>query len=277
MTDYVLTINAENTPTFRMDLDKGFSSDQFILHSMQVGQCYEAEVTQILTRALRPGDTAFDIGANVGYFTCLMATLVGPTGRVRAYEPGENNLPRLRVNIALNKFDNVEVITAPVWSHETEVTFWLNHDNTGGNGLWDPGKWHGNPKSRAAPAPRTLRTTTLDRTYLQVPRVIKMDIEGAEYHAMVGARGLLKHKPPFIIAEWNQFAFAQMETSGEELRDLLRQHGYDLFLIATSGERPVRVKPDESLRLPEGMIINVLFSTEEAVTEIWGKPNELDQ
>ena len=271
MTNYTLTVNADRAPSFKMSLDRGFESERFVLDSMQHGQCYEGEVCVILAKALREGDCAYDVGANIGYFTLMMAALVGPSGRVKAFEPGENNIPRLRGNIALNQFDNIEVIEKPVWSHVTDLTFWLNHDNSGGNGCWDPGKWSANVKSRAAPSSRIVQSTTLDRVFIKVPRVIKLDVEGAEYHVMVGAHGLLKHKPPFIIAEWNQFAFSQLETSGEELRSLLKQHSYDMFLIDASGAKPLRLKPTEALTLPENVIINVLFSTQEAVDEIWEK------
>ena len=272
MTDYTLTLNVGQNPSFKMILDKDFSSDKHILDAMRNGCCYESEVVLIMSKALREGDTVFDLGANVGYFSLLSSVLVGPTGRVLAFEPGENNLPRLRDNILLNRFDNIDVITRPVWSHQTELTFWLNHDNSGGNALWDPALWPNNPKSKAAPVCRRLQTTTLDRVYLTVPRLIKMDIEGAEYHALVGAHGLLKaHRPEFIVVEWNRFALAQMETSGENIRRLLRTYGYEMFLIDATGHKPVRLAHTQKLDLPDGIIVNVLFSTEKLVDEIWEK------
>lgn len=272
MIDYTLTINAGSVPSFKMYLDKDFTSDRFILESIQAGSSYETDVTNIMVRALKPGDCMFDVGANVGYFSLMAAALVGPTGKVLAFEPGENNLPRLKDNIKLNKFDNIDVIEKPAWSHQTELMFWLNHDNSGGDALWDPGLWPGNPKSRAVPISRMLKTTTLDRVYLQPPRVIKLDIEGAEYHVMVGAFGLLNtHKPPFVIAEWNAFAFAQMDCSGNDLRRLMRRHGYDMFLIDGTGAKPQRVAHTDKMELPDTVIINVLFSTQEAVDEIWEK------
>jgi FkbM family methyltransferase len=275
MIDYTLTINYPPHPSFKMYLDKDFPSDSHILNAMKVGGSYESEITQVLVRALRPGDTAFDVGANVGYFTFLMVSLVGPAGRVVAFEPGENNLPRLRDNIKLNKLDNVDVVEQPVWSHKTELQFWLCHDSSGGNALWDPGKWPDNEKSRAVRSSRMLKTTTLDATFLRAPRVIKMDIEGAEYHALIGAHGLLRtYKPPFILVEWNRFALEQMECTGSDLRHLMASHGYEMFLIDSAGKKPELIPKTLDVNFPASIIVNVMFSTPDAVDEIWERADE---
>ena len=79
------------------------------------------------------------------------------------------------------------------------------------------------------------------------------------------------HKPEFIIVEWNRFALAQMETSGEDIRRLLRTYGYEMFAIDATGHKPVRIRHNEKLELPDHVIVNVLFSTERLVDEIWEK------
>src|SRR5882672_828132 len=102
---------------FTLDLDENNPRD-LILEHLRRGVCYEAEIAWTMIRALRPGDTAIDVGANVGFFTVLMAKLVGPTGKVYAYEPGQDTLVGLRANIAANNLENVEVIEQPVWCRE---------------------------------------------------------------------------------------------------------------------------------------------------------------
>ena len=74
----------------------------------------ERPLQAALQRELRPGATFFDIGANVGFVTLIAARLVGPSGRVVAFEPVPENVAAIRENLALNGIDWVEV-------HETAV------------------------------------------------------------------------------------------------------------------------------------------------------------
>lgn len=65
---------------------------------------WEMWVTEAMMRHVRPGMTVLDIGANLGYFTMLLADLVGPAGRVLAFEPNPEMAGRLRRSIGLNGF-----------------------------------------------------------------------------------------------------------------------------------------------------------------------------
>jgi len=70
---------------------------------------------------LKPGQTVVDVGANIGCFTLLAARLVGPKGRVVAFEPDPNNLTRLQRNIALNQLKNVTVLPNAVGDRTASV------------------------------------------------------------------------------------------------------------------------------------------------------------
>ena len=63
---------------------------------------YELDTARVLKRLLRPGDHFIDGGANIGYFTLLAARLVGPAGRVDAFEPLPENHARLLAHLDLN-------------------------------------------------------------------------------------------------------------------------------------------------------------------------------
>src|SRR5687768_1033712 len=65
---------------------------------------YEEHLTAALVAALRPGDTFLDLGANMGYFTMLAASLVGPGGRVLAFEPRHDNVALLHLSARENGF-----------------------------------------------------------------------------------------------------------------------------------------------------------------------------
>ena len=75
----------------------------FAPHLMLEGY-WEYWITDFVWRNVKPGQVALDLGANHGYYTLLLADLVGPGGRVHAFEPNPRLLELLRRNIALNGF-----------------------------------------------------------------------------------------------------------------------------------------------------------------------------
>ena len=81
---------------------------------------YEPRKLEVMERLLKPGMTFVDVGANLGYFTLLAAKLVGPEGRVIAFEPHPDNTRRLRISIAANDYDNVLVCEMAIGHPGTE-------------------------------------------------------------------------------------------------------------------------------------------------------------
>lgn len=255
---------------FRMDLDPDFVSDRWILDSFAAGHVYEPEVCWVMLRALRPGDTAIDVGANVGFFTCLMASLVGPTGNVVAFEPSEQNLWRFCENIKLNGFTQVAHFSNPVSDCEEVVNFYLNADNSGGDALWNPALWHENVKTKERQRVRAATSVTLAAACPNVKaRLLKIDTEGAEQKVLEGANTLLtRHDaPPFILAEFNTFGLAQMGSTPDTLRQYMKQQGYDAFFLYPQGLLPKLIPT--TYRFAPRPVQNVLFSTPDAVGEIF--------
>jgi FkbM family methyltransferase len=239
----------------------------------EVDGVYEPDVVAVMRRVLRPGDLFVDVGANVGLHTALGAELVGPSGRVIAFEPGSNNLPALRE--ATERFDNVTIIDRPLAEKEGEVTFWLNADGGGGNALWDPADWPtGNPKSKLHKQPVTMQATTLndklDCGLDQSPRLIKIDTEGAEQRVLEGATLFLSgvENVPFVVAELHEFGLAKFGHSQQSIRKLMEGHGYATHLLSGDGGRPRYLSPEQDIR--GRFIVNLLYATPQAVEEAWG-------
>lgn len=231
----------------------------------------EPDVAKALRKILRPGDAFVDVGANVGMHTVLAAELVGIAGLVVAIEPGENALPDLRK--ACEDLVQVRIVPQPLWSKAKEITFHLCADGSGGNAVWDPGKFPSNHATRAAPHKTKLAATTLDiecEKRSLSPRLIKIDTEGAEERVLRGATRLLfEHKPPFIIAEFHPFGLRELGCSEATLRAFMAKAGYATFHLFADGSRPYRLRDDEPIRTPGGFIVNLLFSTEDMVNALW--------
>lgn len=175
---------------------------------------------QFMRRYLRPGDTVLDVGANIGVYSLLAASLLGPAGRVLAFEPGPEAHRRLTENLQINQLDNVKVHACALGDRVGVVDFLSQCDTT--NRIQtsvDAGK-----SVVSVPVARLDDMVEVDCT------MGKMDIEGAEPIALRGAERLLKEaNPPVWLLELNgslhAFGFTESTFS-----DWLSLQGYDLGL-----------------------------------------------
>jgi len=147
---------------------------------------WEPVITAWFKAMLKPGDVVIDVGANIGYYTTLVAKIVGSEGRVIAIEPFPETFAALRDNVIRNKFTNVELVNAAVGDGSMLS---LYQDPSGALGtismLQQPGWTH----------VADVRTTTIEQVLppelRKRLRVVKIDAEGAEGIAVRSMGGLL--------------------------------------------------------------------------------------
>ena len=89
---------------YRMHLDV---NDPGISRAIAITGTREQQLKYLLDRRVKPGDVVLDVGANIGYYTAMLATKVGPTGHVYAIEPEPRNFDLLKRNVALNNLEHV--------------------------------------------------------------------------------------------------------------------------------------------------------------------------
>lgn len=184
----------------RLDVDGRLVDSNYVLGT------YDRHVTHFLARMCRPGWTAWDCGSYLGFYTVLLARLVGPSGHVVAFEPDSRNLARTRENVEMNRFTNVEYVAAAVGGITGEVEFILSNDsNSHISGTWigrSPQDYAGRERDGGHQRVTCLRLDdAVQGAGLPVPHLIKMDIEGAETHALDGAIHLARHARPIIALE----------------------------------------------------------------------------
>jgi FkbM family methyltransferase len=256
---------------FEMELDPADFTEKAILDYYGARSFYEPDVSMLLIQVLRAGDVVFDVGANCGYFSVLAGALVGRGGQVVALEAAPACIERLKVNVARNAFHHLDIVAKAASNRVGETVFHLNRDNSGGNALWDPGLWPDNEKSRGRPESITVPATTLDAEWrgrgLAVPKLIKIDTEGAEQMVLEGARELLSARVPFVVAELHEFGLEKLGASQASLRALMHGFGYSTFTLYFSGAMPKFIPGSSQIRCP--FFINLLFSTPETIAEYW--------
>jgi FkbM family methyltransferase len=179
---------------------------------------YESEKQRVISKEVRPNTVFYDVGANVGFYSLLASTLVGP-GKVFSFEPVPRNLSYLKRHLDLNHARNVDAQALAISDKNSVARFrveesgYMGHISTEGD--------------------ISVQTATLDSLVqdgrILPPNYIKMDIEGAEYEALLGARGCFeRYRPTLFLA-----------THGQEVHEqccgLLKSWGYELSLIGTNG------------------------------------------
>ncbi|MGD9509563.1 MAG: FkbM family methyltransferase [Geminicoccaceae bacterium] len=100
----------------------------------RTGRWQEVE-TRLISALVGPGDHAVDAGAHIGYFTVVLAKRIGPSGRVRAFEPEQRNFALLKANCILNGCTNVELQPVALGARSGRGQLYLGQDNLGDHRL----------------------------------------------------------------------------------------------------------------------------------------------
>jgi FkbM family methyltransferase len=180
---------------------------------------YEPEKMHLAASLLHQGDVAFDIGANAGIYTLLFSELVGPSGRVVAFEPSPANVGYLLEHQSLNVATNVLVVAAAVSRESGRAMFDLGTDSS--TGRMSP---HG------ALEIDTIRLDDFVAKENCRPSLIKVDVEGAEVDVLEGASKTLRDLAPLLLIATHSAALKAA------CIELLEHHGYSVRELGTGGQ-----------------------------------------
>lgn len=185
---------------------------------------FEPGETAVIKKFLKPGMIAVDAGANIGYFSLLMARLVGQSGQVHAFEPGKENVSLLTKNVKLNAYKTVKVNNAAISSKSGTLTFYLSDTNPQDHRIIKDI----NEKRKSY----SVKAVTLD-DYFRNKKVdfMKMDIQGAELLALEGSKKILSKYHPILVIEYWPYGIIQADRKPEELFSILEKYNYSIKLI----------------------------------------------
>lgn len=184
----------------------------------------EPEVQTALATFLHRGMVAYDIGANVGFYTLIAARLVGAEGRVVAFEPLAANLLSLRHNLSLNAMDSVLVREEAVGNEDGTARFVVSGEVTLGH-LASLGKSLETGATVHTVAVRRL-DSLLREGSLPAPGFLKIDVEGAEADVLAGGQALLESVRPVLLIE--------LHGTNEPIADALDRLRYHVVALGQS-------------------------------------------
>jgi len=183
---------------------------------------------------------AVDIGAHHGIYTLLMSHLVGPQGRVIAFEPSAREFRKLKLHLKINRCSNVTANNAAVAdSSGTREFFVVQGTSTVANSLHPAA----GRKTIGVPTRVSALDDYLSETRTSAPDFIKLDAEGAEPQVIWGARELLNGSlRPIVLCEVDEgvISLGTWEHSADSVLQLLESRRFLWFALSPEGGlRPV--------------------------------------
>lgn len=217
-----------------MYLDK---TDFIVSDAIRRGS-YEPFETDFISSLIKEGDVVVDAGANIGYYTLLLAKLVGNTGKVYSFEPNPSSFNILRKNIKKNGINNVQSFDVALCDNNGHGKLYINDYNKGDNRIYRiDDKQDG----------ITIKNASLDQIIPPHEHVdfIKMDTQGAEVLILKGMKRILKNYRPMMIIEYWPIGLKRARTGAKELLEILTANGYQYQMIDENTGKLIEITAQE--------------------------------
>lgn len=174
-----------------------------------------AEELPVLRNLVFPGATVFDIGANLGFFSAILASLVGPTGTVLAFEPAPEIFRKLVATVERNGLNQVHPVNLGCGAQEAQMVLRRVTTSSGNASLVGAGPPGAQIEIRSLDA--------IEKARREQPDLIKIDVEGFEPDVLRGAAEIIAEARPILYVEM----CGEYERPTRETVTILREYGYD--------------------------------------------------
>jgi FkbM family methyltransferase len=221
--------SAGNGTSIRVDLNDR-------IEQLMWGHCYENHIQQCLLALLSPGCVYAEVGAHIGYHAVLGASIVGPTGKVYAFEADPRNFERLQEQ--LRTFAWATAINKAAWIRSGSVIF-ERSSQAGESGWGTVTEVRDLKKGEHISVSAVSLDDWAEEHKIERVAVIKVDAEGSEVGILRGARNFLNRTKATVITEVNNTLLRQGEQSSDELVGILRDYEYEIFYISGKSLQPL--------------------------------------
>lgn len=210
--------------SFKLIVDQ---SDFGVSMHISEDESYEPHLMNFMRSTIKPGMAVVDIGANIGLFSMFAASL---GASVTSFEPNSENCRLLLMSAAANGFENRINLRPLALSSSEGYTCFSTFVGSNGGILPTKTETLSNPNCMVVP------TARLDDLSLGKIDLIKVDVEGAEYHVLRGAEQTIRRFKPIITTE---FSFEMLDrvsgVDGVEFLRWITNLGYEGALLGRNG------------------------------------------
>ena len=175
----------------------------------------------------KEGDIIIDLGANTGYYTMRLSSIVGKNGKIIAVEANPETCTILRKNCDLNHIQNVEIKNIAISDSESKVILHQSKTHSGISSIFNK------EFNKSKMNDLTIQATTLDKLLEErfpIVNWIKVDVEGAELAVLRGCENILKITRNILI-EIHEHILKQNNENYEEVLDILKKNGFSITLF----------------------------------------------
>lgn len=208
-----------------------------LIARMTVDKEYEARFEKTLIARLQPGDTIYDIGANIGHYTAIFADTVGEAGHVVAFEPSPANHARLTG--ALEGRANCTTFNIGLADTAAQLAFVQGEDELGATS-----RFAETGDANAIPVSVERGDAVLAELGCPKPNALKVDVEGYELEVLQGFGAALSNADLHTVAVEIHFgilAERKMSDAPARISSLLEGHGFTLTW--PDGSHLVAIRP----------------------------------
>lgn len=240
----------ESKKGFSLLIDDRDRNDGF--YFLQNGELFGYQ-EEAISKILRPGDIAVDVGAGFGYYTMLMANLVKNTGMVYAFEARMDVANLLYKTVGLNFFPNVQVYNLLLYRKAQPVILETYDDDFNTSAVYETTPIAGtvtNVKTFDA------QGQALDAILHDVPEVslLRINNYGGEFEVLQGARSIIQRSPRIsILLQFNTDYFVDSKTAWETV-DNLYDMGFEFWHLEPGGKK-VLLTRDRLMHITKGELL----------------------
>ena len=238
----------------------------------------------VLEKYLKEGQTVLDIGANLGFYSLLARSIIGPKGKIFSFEASKDNAKMIDMSIMENSFENMDVINVAVGNkigkgflhvssfYNSEHSLYDYHYSSGRNS--DGG---GDCRDQKISVHLETVDNFLENNKEEKEKdenlnadVIKMDIEGAESSALEGMRRTINHNDDLVLVTefWPQ-GFKNSNSNPKEFLESLDSFGFKISHIDEYKNELYAVTTNEMLNITKDRQKNPVEKTKEIQSGGW--------
>lgn len=193
----------------------------------------EYPVQQVIARYLKQGDVFYDIGANVGFFSLIAARLVGASGQVYAFEPVPANASLIQKNAEINNLRNITVFQKAISDNNGKGDL-IQTEHPGGAKLSVVDTPLNSPIKMIIPVEVISIDGLLINRDILPPKLVKIDVEGAEIQVLKGMSTTIGKYKPLVIYEVDHKNKDEFMFRIEQIDAFINEFGYKLKILEDS-------------------------------------------
>lgn len=192
---------------------------------LRVFKSHEPVTTQLISRELEQGMTCLDIGGNIGYYALLESKIVGKTGKVIAIEPSPENVRYLEKNLKLQNSSNIEVLNIAAGDKDGNLKFLIYEDAANSCMVIPEGQESKYP-GKVIQVPVKRIDSLLQEIPLERLDLVRMDVEGYEFHIFEGMLNTIRKFKPIIQLEVHKNIMGK--ENSKKFLEGLKNEGYEV-------------------------------------------------